>query len=94
MTPPPPGMRYNLRRGFVDDGELSLEQVPEPITPAVADARHRAAVAGVVALGIYILIMVALAAYVTHAQWSTPAPAGSVVTPSTYGWPGPNGGPT
>lgn len=93
MTPPPPHMRYDLRHGFVDDGPLAGE-APDlgDLEHATADQRHRAAVAGLVAIALYVAIMILLTCYVATQQWA-PAP-GPTVTPSTYGWPGPTGGPT
>lgn len=96
MTPPPPGMRYNIRHGFDDHGPLTGKPsrdllLPTEEIPAAAD-RHRAAVVGVIVLGAYLLMLLGLTWYVAHVEWS-PAP-GPTVTPSTYGWPGPEGGPT
>ena len=92
MTPPPPGMRYDLRRGFTYDGSLPNDPGAVVDQPPVRERdRHRAAAAGIIALGLYVVMMLVLTAYVMHAQWSTrPAPVAPVVTPSPYV---PTGGP-
>lgn len=94
LPPIPGGVGFDLRTGYVDSDRLPAYGEVVEVTPLehfTAAQRHRAGVAGVVALALYVLFVIVMLAFAgaTDDGSDDPAP----VTPTTYGWPGPTGGP-
>ena len=94
LPPIPPGVGYDLRKGFVDSDRLPGYHETVEVTRLehfTAAERQRAAMGGLIAVAVYVLFMLALLAYVGAIDTGADDPA--PVTPTTYGWPGPTGGP-
>lgn len=93
LPPIPGGVGFDLRKGFVESDRLpGYDEVVEipPLEHFTAAERHRAGVAGMIALALFVLFVLVLLAYVGAIDTGADDP--SPVTPTTYGWPGPNGG--
>lgn len=88
LPPIPGGVGFDLRKGFVESDRLpGYDEVVElpPIQHFTAAERHRAAVGGVIALGLYLLFLLAMLAYVGAIDTGADDPA--PLTPAPAPWP-------